>query len=149
MGSPLRLARETATQSGRPICLDSSALIAYLANEVHARHVAPLIEDAQVPLLISTVTLAEATIQRAMRGRDLAQHLVEGLQRFPGLTIMVVDEAVALEAAMVRAETRLSLPDAIVIATARLRAAVATVGNDRRWQRGRLGVPFICLDDLD
>ena len=149
LGTPLRRARETATHSGRPICLDSSALIAYLANEAHARHVAPLIEDPQLALVISTVTLAEATVQRAMRSRDAAEQVIAGLRQVASLTWIAVDDAVALEAAVVRAETRLHLLDAIIVASARLSGAVAILGNDRRWQRGRLGVPFICLDDLD
>jgi len=149
IGTPLRLARETASQSGRPICLDSSALIAYLSNEAHARHVAPLVEDALLPLSISTVSLAEAVVRRASRGRAAVELVVSAIRRHPTLAIVAVDEAVAIEAAIIRAETRLQLPDAIVIATARLGDAVAIVGNDRRWRRLRLGVPFICLDDLD
>ena len=144
----LRHAQEAAAQTGHPICLDSSALIAYLANEAHARHIAPLIEDPRHPLVISTITLAEATVQRAMRSREAAEHVVAGLRQFPSLTWIVVDDAVALEAAVVRAETRLHLLDAIIVASARISSAVAIVGNDRRWQRHRLGVPFICLDDL-
>lgn len=147
LGTRLRLARETATQSGRPICLDSSALIAYLTDEPHARHVAPLIEDLVTPLLISTVTLAEAAVRPARHGRGEAETLIAGVRRFPTLSIMMVDEAVALEAATVRAETALALPDAVVIASARVASAVAIVGNDRRWQRRSLGVPFVCLDD--
>lgn len=148
LGTPLRLARETAIQSGRPICLDSSALIAYLSNEAHARHVAPLIEDTLLPLMISTVSLAEAVVRRALRGREAVELVVAAIRQVPGLALVAVDEMIALEAAVVRAETRLQLPDAIVVATARLGNAVAIVGNDRRWQRVRLGVPFICLDDL-
>ena len=148
MGATLRLARESAIQSGRPICLDSSALIAYLSNESHARHVAPLIEDTHLPLAISTVSLAEAVVRRALRGREAVELVVASIRQVPGLTLVAVDETIAVEAAVVRAETRLQLPDAIVVASARISGAVAIVGNDRRWQRQRLGVPFICLDDL-
>lgn len=148
LGTPLRLARETAIQSGRPLCLDSSALIAYLANEPHARHVAPLIEDLVTPLLISTITLAEVVVRRAARGRAQAEAVIAGVRQIPTLSIMTVDEAVALEAAVVRAETALLLPDAVVVASARVSSAVAILGNDRRWHRRSLGVPFICLDDL-
>lgn len=149
LGTALRLARETAVQSGRPICLDSSALIAYLSNEPHARHVAPLVEDALLPLSISTVALAETVVRRALRGRDAVERVVDAIRQIPGLILVPVEESVAIETAIVRAETKLQLPDAIVVATARLGDAVAIVGNDRRWQRRSLGVPFICLDDLD
>ena len=148
LGTTLRLAQETATQSGRPICLDSSALIACLAGEPHAKHVAPLIEDPLLPLSISTVSLAEAVVRRASRGRAAVELVVSAIRRLPTLSIVAVEETVAVEAAIVRAETTLQLPDAIVIATARLSDAVTIVGNDRRWQRVPLGVPFVCLDDL-
>ena len=121
----------------------------YLSNEAHARHVAPLVEDTLLPLWISTVSLAEAVVRRALRGRDAVERVVDAIRQIPGLTLVAVEESVAIESAIVRAETRLQLPDAIVIATARLGDAVAIVGNDRRWQRHSLGVPFICLDDLD
>ena len=148
LGTPLRLARETATQTGRPICLDSSALIAYLTDEPHARHVGPLVEGSGMPLIISTVTLTEAAVRPARISRAEAETVIAAIGQLPTLSIVAVDEAVAVEAGSVRAETRLQLPDAIVIATARLSDAVVVVGNDRRWQRVRLGVPFVCLDDL-
>lgn len=146
---PLRLACETATRSGRPVCLDASALVAYLANERHARHVAPLIVDSACPLVISAATLAELLVHEARKGRADAEGLAEQLLRLPGMSVAPVDNETAIESAIVRAELGLALPDALVVATARLRAAVAIVGNDRRWQRGRLGVPFICLDELE
>lgn len=148
-GTRLRLARETALQTGRPICLDSSSLIAYLTDEPHARHVGPLIEDLVTPLLVSTVTLAEAAVRPARVSRAEAKTVTSGVRRIPTLSIMGVDEAVALEAAVVRAETALLLPDAVVVATARLGGAVLILGNDRRWQRRPLGVAFVLLDDLD
>ena len=147
-GSSLRHARETATDSGRPLCLDASALIAYLANEPHARHVAPLIDDAACPVVISAATLAELLVHEARKGRAAAEHLAGQLLQFPGMFVAPVDNAIAVEAAIVRAEHVLSLPDALVIATGRLTNAVAIVGNDRRWHRRSLGVPFICLDDI-
>ena len=75
--------------------------------------------------------------------------MVSAIRQVTNLTLVAVDKPVAIEAAIVRAETRLQLPDAIVVATARLSDAVAIVGNDRRWQGRTLGVAFGLLDDLD
>ena len=50
----------------------------------------------------------------------------------PGVTLRSVDFLVAAEAARMRAESTLRLPDAIVLATGVLAGATCLVTNDRR-----------------
>ena len=95
------------------------------------------------------VTLSEVLVLPAKNG-DLT--LMDGLRRLvvalPGLTLVGIDERGARETALVRAATGLPLPDAAVVAAARLVNAVALIGNDRRWRPKPLGVPYEHLDDI-
>lgn len=69
------------------------------------------------------------------------------LTNLPNLQIAPLDIALAAEAAVVRASTRLRMPDAIQIAAARMYDADAIVTNDRAWL-GRLAAPeVLILDD--
>ncbi|MFO7916539.1 MAG: hypothetical protein R6V13_00460 [Anaerolineae bacterium] len=61
--------------------------------------------------------------------------------------VVPLDVALAQEAAMVRANTGLRMPDAIQIAAARVQGAAALVGNDLAW-RGNVGdLRRLLLDD--
>lgn len=53
-----------------------------------------------------------------------------------------------METAAIRSLTRLKLPDAAIVATARVAGAIAIVGNDRVWQARPLGIQYIHLDDV-
>lgn len=63
------------------------------------------------------------------------------LRGFPNLTLLPVDLEVALQAANVRALTRLATPDAILVASALLSGCEAVITNDRDW-RARLRPHF-------
>lgn len=139
-----------AQAASRPICLDTTAVIAYLTS---AQPVAPLIErlieDPGLPIVVSTITLAEAVGRPAMRGdrrRDGAIHAA--LLASPALSIVDLDQRHAIATADVRAATGLRLPDAAIVATARLAQASALLGNDRQWRLKPLGVPYHHIDDI-
>ena len=55
------------------------------------------------------------------------------IRGFPNLTALPVDLDVALEAANIRAFTRLPMADAVLVASALLSASEAIVTNDRDW----------------
>lgn len=134
----------------RPVCLDSSALIAYLGGPSRVRELAArLIEQPGLVLVISTITVAEAVTRPATQGdqRHVAA-LRAALRSLPNLAIVPFDEPHAVETAFVRAETGLKLPDAAVVATARLAGAAALLGNDRQWRAKPLGVRYHHIDDL-
>jgi predicted nucleic acid-binding protein len=57
------------------------------------------------------------------------------LRTFPNLYVLDVDLEVALEAANIRALTRLPMADALLIATALLAGCEAIITNDERWSR--------------
>jgi len=139
-----------ARRDNRPICFDSAPLIDFLAGQQPtAGLVRPLLDDPSLQVVLSTVTLAEAVGRSAARqGRAGATTVRTALLALPGLTFVGFDDAHAIEAALVRAETGLKLPDAAIVATARLAGAGALLGNDRQWRGKPLGVPYHHLDDV-
>lgn len=133
-----------------PVVFDSSALIAYLRDEKPiAGIVAPVVESEVLDVIISSLTLSEALVRTAtLFGRPRVELVVESIQELAAVRTVPFDEAHAVEAAIVRAETRLKLPDAAIVATARVAGAIAIVGNDRAWQNKSLGIQYIHLDDI-
>jgi PIN domain nuclease of toxin-antitoxin system len=141
---------EAARRDRRPICLDSSVLIDFIADQDPvASLLEPILLTPSVPKIISAVTLAELLTRPAQQRDALRVRTVHGLLRsLPGLSIVALDQRHAVETAQVRAETGLKLPDAAIVATARLAGAGALIGNDRQWRHKALGVPYHHMDDI-
>ena len=105
------------------------------------------IESGDVVGLTTTITLAELlTVPAKAQNHRAMQEYELYLTHFPNLRLIPLDEDLAREAALVRASTRLRMPDAIQIAAARLSRAAAIITNDRRWV-GRVKWPDILLMD--
>lgn len=126
---------ETAIPAAAWLLLDSSVLIAHIEGGEDVSPVATTIidgflRDERNDGVISTVTVSEVLVRphRFGRARDIGM----GLLDMPGLTLRSVDFLVAAEAARMRAESSLRLPDAIVLATGILAGATCFVTNDRR-----------------
>ena len=66
------------------------------------------------------------------------------LTQFPNLRLAPLDAALAVETALVRAETGLRTPDAVQVAAARVSGADAIITNDRRWA-GRVARPALVM----
>jgi predicted nucleic acid-binding protein len=62
------------------------------------------------------------------------------LRGYPNLRVLPVDLDVSLQAATVRAATRLPLPDAFLIASATLAGCDAIVTNDEAWHQRLRGL---------
>jgi PIN domain nuclease of toxin-antitoxin system len=144
-----RLIDEAALRE-RPLALDSQVLILYLEDRAPiAGLVTPIIEQRVVPVVISSVTLAEVLVLPARQGDPAG---IESLRRavlgLPSLAVVPLDIAVAVETALVRGQFGFHLPDAAVIATARMLNASGLVGNDRRWRAKTLGISYHHLDDI-
>ncbi|MGI8642574.1 MAG: type II toxin-antitoxin system VapC family toxin [Thermomicrobiales bacterium] len=132
------------------ICLDSSALISYLADDLpRADVVRFVLAYSAANFLISTVSLAEAMVRPASSSdRGIVDQALQNLHAIPRLSVLDFDQKHALEAAHVSAQTGLKLPDAAIVATARLAGARTLIGNDRQWRNMPLGVAFLCIDDI-
>lgn len=139
---------ERSIAEQRPICLDTSAIIEYGNEGALATLVNPLLDDDSIPLVYSTISIAEVLVRPA-QAQDVPgmKAIANALTSRRNTEVVPFDEQQAMEAAWVRAETRLKLPDCAVIAAARTTEAIGIVGVDRAWSSRQLGVPFFYLPD--
>ena len=105
------------------VVLDSSVVIALLTpfdkHHIAAREAVAEIEER---LMISTITLAEVLVRPAKLSYRACSELAEELSKQFGEPINLSSE-IAVLAATVRAITGLTIPDAIISATATVLAA--------------------------
>jgi PIN domain nuclease of toxin-antitoxin system len=139
-----------ARRTGRPITVDSGPLIDFLSDlEPVATLLDVLLRDASLNVVLSAITLSEILVQPAEHGSYVQVASVRDAVAFlPAARIVEFDQAQAIETAFVRAQTRLKLPDAAVVAAARRANASAIIGNDRQWRNKPLGVPYHHMDDI-
>ncbi|PTY01832.1 VapC toxin family PIN domain ribonuclease [Opitutaceae bacterium EW11] len=96
--------------------VDSSAWLAYFADESTADFFAPAIEDAEL-LLVPTVCLYEVfKVVLRERGEDDAFHAVAAMQQG---TVVDLTAELALEAAAVGHEEKLAFADSIIFTVAK------------------------------
>ena len=127
--------------------LDTSALLVFFQGEKGVERVAPLFEDSEDTLLLSTVSTVE--FGRKLRDKGI---LPEERDRLLGQylslfnEIVPVDEAVARGALQLldRISQRLPLADSLIAASAMLRGA-CLVHKDKHLS----GIPESVLSQLD
>jgi len=136
----------------RRVALDTNVII-YALEDVEpyselARHVLQLIERGSITGTASTVVEAEALV-KPLRNQDwLAVEKIDLFFRSsPNLVLRGVDRTIARRAALVRANSRMSLPDAIIVATALEERCDAIVGNDAAIASQTLDIPYLRLDN--
>lgn len=126
--------------------LDAGVLIGYLdSNDAHhqaARNALREALDRRDRLQLASSALAETLVGPARRGSGAITTVQEVIRRVP-IEIVPLTAAIALEAAQVRVRHRaLRLPDALVIATARIESADVLLTTDRGWPTAKqLGLP--------
>ena len=140
-----------AIAEGDRILLDTTVLAAYLdasdATHPVARHIfADLVASGRNPAVVSMVTVMEILV-RPMRATPSGHVTVLAfLRSHPNLECIPVDLQVAQEAAHLRAASRLSPPDALIVGTGLATQVHYLVTNDRAWapkltaMASRLGV---------
>jgi predicted nucleic acid-binding protein len=124
----------------RVIVLDSGVLIAYLnpADAHHERVVSFLVERADEPFSVATLTLSECLVHPARS--DKLPIALESL-RMLELDVEDMRERDAIPMARLREETRLKMPDAVVLHTAMAFAgSVATTDRALSIAAMRVGV---------
>lgn len=117
------------------LVLDTSVLVAHFES---SEKVSPLARIVLTDFLgggrnegvVSTLSVGEAMVRPARLG--IAREVAFDIMDMPGLGIRSVDFLVGAEAARIRAESKLRMPDAVVIATGVLTSARVLVTNDRR-----------------
>lgn len=120
---------------GETVGLDTSPLIYFIERHpVYAATLRPFFaaaERREFQLVTSLVTLLEVLVHPLRTGRDdLAREYRDILLRSANLRTIPVTEAVAEEAARLRAAHNLRTPDAIQLATAKTAGASWFMTND-------------------
>ena len=125
----------TERLGGRTTYLDVNVFI--YALEGHDAFAAALrrlfdaVQSGHIQTVTSEITLAEALVRPLRDGRaDLSAVYERFLQPRPFFAVHPVTRAVLVEAARLRATTRLKLPDAVHAATAQLAGCTVLLTND-------------------
>lgn len=85
-------------------------------------------------------------MQPVRRGRQGELSQIRAL--FEEIRVVELDRAIARTAATIRAERRLALPDAAIVATALHTDCDVIVGNDERCAQRVQEIPYVLLDAL-
>ena len=136
----------------RQVGLDTNVIIYSLENVPPYREltgqVLRLMDRGLIVGHVSTVVETEVLV-KPMRDRN--RRALETIELFfrnsPNLVIRSVDRTVARRAAAVRASSRLSLPDATIVATALEDRCDVLIGNDSSVARYASGIPYLYLND--
>lgn len=136
----------------RRVGLDSNAIIYHLNErspyEDLLRPLFQAMETGQVVGVISTLVEMEVLVKP---WREQDREALERIEMFfratPSLIVRPGDRQVARRAAVIRADTRLSAVDAVILATGILERCDAIIGNDAQLARRAIGVPCIYLND--
>ena len=132
---------ERDLREGERLLLDTTSLIAYLdrgeAVSPLATHVIDhLVQSGRNPAIVSMVTVSETLIRPLRIGvTPPYDHLLDFLTQFPNLRPISIDLPVAQEAASLRATFRLSMADALIVATGIVAQVHHLVTNDADWAR--------------
>lgn len=126
-----------AIVDGDRLTLDSSCLISYLNDSEITSAASRSIMDGLVATgrcdaVVSTVSVAEVLHLPVRSGPEAVRLVTSLLDSLDDLQVRNADFLVAAEAARIRAESGIPLPDALVIATAVLTSSQVLVTNDRR-----------------
>lgn len=139
---------------GEELLFDSSALIAYFGSEPTTPVISHIIDEyvglgrntgavcAVSVMEIGVGPLRGVSLSGSGSGPDAAARaalapITDFLTGFRGIRVLDVDYLSAINAAMLRANQKLSPPDALIVGCAARHRVRQLVTNDRRWL-GRL-----------
>lgn len=142
---------ETMLKSHRRIAVDSNVLIYLTEDDAERVDVAGAIVDAvaegRTEGVLSSAGLSEVLVGPARSADGAGFERLAATIRDLGFQVVALDATTAEDAAWIRGQTGMSLPDAIHVACARSSGASALITNDRRIT-SRAGLEVLYLDDL-
>ncbi len=133
------------------VLLDTSIPVYFLQKVVpYSVLIEPLfrlIEEQAIEARLSVITEAELLVGPLRKNDEESLSLVQAfLNDFPGINVVPVSRPIAQEAAKLRAGRGLPLPDALIIATAKVSGCRAVISNDLMWAKTEV-LPVVPLDD--
>jgi len=149
-----RATLETALQGVRRISLDTTIFLSQASptdpRQGCAQWVIDQIHAGRFECVISAVSVAELLVRPSAADLMQAMAAQTALRQFPHLRVQDFTLDLAVDAAHVRAVTKLKLPDAIVLATALANRIEAIVHADDEWDvKARPYASAIKLVNLD
>ena len=136
----------------RVVGIDSNVLIYLLVGSGPEADAAGALLDAiaggESQGVLATLAIAEVGTGPARVGDTaMVERYADELSSLENIRVIPLDRTAAVEAACIRGSGRLSLADAIHLATSRLAGATAFITNDRRLASIR-GLEVAYLDEL-
>jgi predicted nucleic acid-binding protein len=132
--------------SGPNVIVDTNIFVSarnpFEAGHGTCRRLLDRIDAGKISALVSTITLAE--IRSGLgpaEARAVWQALLSHFLTSSNYSIEPVDAEIAERAGELRQQTRLTLPDALIVATGQLRGAVAVVTQDHELGRRQSVLP--------
>ncbi len=129
----------TRIPAGASLLIDTSVVLAYLVGGEPASADAEQLFDGFVAsgrnqASVSAITVGEILV-RPFRQGSAAVAIAEGfLRHFADIRIVPIDYEVAREGARIRALTSLRMPDALILASARVVDTELVITSDRSWR---------------
>ena len=123
----------------RRVNLDTNALVYYLEDR---RPYADLMEavfrrvsSGELEAVVSSIAQMELLVKPIREGNlEAMGEVIEFTERTVNLRVVDISRAVAMQAAVVRAE-KLDVPDSLIVATGAVAECDATITNDGDWRR--------------
>jgi predicted nucleic acid-binding protein len=113
-----------------------------------AGYVIEQLEAGKFPGIASELTLLDLIVKPLQLGRqDAADEYETLLSHFPNLELVPISRAILVEAAALRARSRLRTPDAIQLATGLHSGATLAITNDEAWKH-IAGIETLLLTEL-
>jgi predicted nucleic acid-binding protein len=138
--------------ASRRLLLDTSAIIYFLnGTEPYATVMTGLFRRVQAgsaTAVVSTVTEAELLVLPERRRDTAAKQQINDLLSEDGIEVVSMDRRIALTTAVLCGRESWGLADAIIVATGLETGCDAIVGNDGKWSKKRIEVPFAWLDEI-
>jgi predicted nucleic acid-binding protein len=107
------------------------------------------VRDGERQAVLSVVTEIELLVKPMREGKRQEIARIGILLDAEGVNVMDLDRhRVAQVAAELRARQRLSLADAVIVATGIVTGCDAVVGNDERCARRVTEIPYIYLEEM-
>lgn len=130
---------QAALHGVRRISLDTGIFLAQSSaadpRQACARWLVDQVHAGRFECVISAVSVAEMLVRPSATDLIAAMAAQTALRNFPHLRIDDFTLDLAVDAAQVRAATKLKMPDAIVLATALANRLQAVVHGDDAWDR--------------
>jgi len=106
------------------------------------------VEDKKVKAFTTIISLSEILVRPLSLGNaDLADNYKNAINTFPNLTVLPVNQSMAVLAASLKAKYRIKLPDAIQVAGALFSSSEVFITNDKDLKKIK-EIKVVTLSDL-